>query len=264
MPINNAGASALDQAGSVIASSVANPNNPGGAATGRQNDAQIDYKALYDDLEKKLGSQGNELGEYRTFFESITPLLNKLDASPELVNAIINGQVDEKLAEAAINGKITVADAQAITEAHAEVKKDLGNKGYTNTPSDEIARMVEEKVSQVRQETTAKIKEIEDTRNFEASVQDFISRTPDFADYAKEIDQWLNTHDVTDIDIAYWAVKGQLSDKQAKKLAEENAAESAKNLALNAAGGGQRSNFVPASDELVDQLIAGKSNPNVF
>ena len=105
---------------------------------------------------------------------------------------------------------------------------------------------------------------MEETRNFEISVQDFISRTPDFADYAKEIDQWLNVHDVTDIEVAYWAVKGQISEKQAKRMAEENAAENAKNFALNAAGGGHRSNFVPAGDELVDQLIAGKSNPNVI
>ena len=262
---NNAGMSANDQAGSVIASSVANPNNPGGAATGRQDNAQnVDYKTLYEDLEKKLGSQGNELGEYRQFFEGISPLLNKLDESPELVNAILSGKVDKKLAEAAISGKVTIDEAAAITQAHTEIKKELGGQGYEKTSADEIARMVEEKVGQVRKETSDKIKELEDTRSFEAGVQDFIARTPDFADYAKDIDQWLNTHDVTDIEIAYWAVKGQLSDKEAKKLAQENAAESAKNMALNAAGGGQRSNFVPASDELVDQLIAGKSNPNIF
>lgn len=194
----------------------------------------------------------------------MTPLLNKLDESPELVNAILSGKVDKNLAEAALNGKVTIEQAEVITQAHADVKEKLGAGGYKQTSADEIAKMVEEKVGQVRKETADKLKDMEDTRNFEAGVQDFISRTPDFTDYAKDIDQWLNSHDVTDIEVAYWAVKGQLSDKEAKKLAQENAAENAKNLALNAAGGGQRSNFVPASDELVDQLIAGKSNPNVF
>lgn len=195
----------------------------------------------------------------------MTPLLNKLDESPELVNAILSGKVDKNLAEAALNGNVTIATAEAITQAHTEVKKELGAGGYKQTSADEIAKMVEEKVGQVRKETAEKLRDMEDTRNFEVSVQDFISRTPDFTDYARDIDRWLSAHDdVTDIEVAYWAVKGQLSDREAKKLAVENAAENAKNMALNAGGGGQRSNFVPASDELVDQLIAGKSNPNVF
>lgn len=194
----------------------------------------------------------------------MTPLLNKLDESPELVNAILSGKVDKTLAEAALNGTVSIGEAAAITKAHAEVKEDLGAGGYKKTSSEDIAKMIEEKVGQVRKETADKLKDMEDTRNFEASVQDFISRTPDFTDYARDIDQWLNSHDVTDIEVAYWAVKGQLSDREAKKLAQENAVENAKNMALNAGGGGQRSNFVPASDELVDQLIAGKSNPNVF
>jgi len=194
----------------------------------------------------------------------MTPLLNKLDESPELVNAILSGKVDKTLAEAALNGKVTIDEAAAITQANTEVKKDLGSAGYKAASESEISKMIEEKVGQIRKETEDKIKDMEDTRSFEASVNDFISRTPDFTDYAGEIDRWLNSHDVTDIEVAYWAVKGQLSDREARKMAAENAAENAKNLALNAAGGGQRSNFIPASDEIVDQLIAGRSNPNVF
>ena len=258
-------ASANDQAGSVIAGSVQNPNNPGGAWTGRPNEAQqVDYKTMYENLETKLGTQGKELGDYKSFIEGLTPLLEQLDAMPELAQAIIDGKVDRDLAKAALDGKLTIEGAAAVTQAHAEVKKDLGKGVYEKTSSEDIAKLIEEKVNKVKEETQSQIKELEDARIFEASVQDFISRTPDFADYAKDINHWLDTHDITDIEVAYWAVKGQLSDKEAKKLATENAAENAKNLALNAGGGGQRSNFVPAGDELIDSLIAGKGNPNVF
>ena len=50
-------------------------------------------------------------------------------------------------------------------------------------------------------------KECNELKDFEAYVQDFISKTPDFNEYAPEIDRWLDTHDSTDIDAAYRAVK---------------------------------------------------------
>ena len=50
-------------------------------------------------------------------------------------------------------------------------------------------------------------KEQEELKAFELNIQDFISRTPDFKEYAVEIDRWLDTHDSTDIAVAYQAVK---------------------------------------------------------
>lgn len=52
-------------------------------------------------------------------------------------------------------------------------------------------------------------KEHNELKAFEAYVNDFISRTPDFKKYAVEIDKWLDTHDEIDIDVAYRAVKNR-------------------------------------------------------
>ena len=258
--------SANDQAGS-IQSPGNNPNNIGGdVRTGQDNNSsQVDYKAQYEALEQKFGSQGRELGEFRSFFDSVSPLLGKLDVSPKLVEAILAGKIDENLAEAAIGGKITIGDAKTITQAHAEVKKELGNKGYDKTSPEDIAALIEEKVNEVKREFGTKLTDIEEARSFEQSVNDFIARTPDFSDYAKQIDEWLDAHkSVDDIEVAYFAVKGQLSTKEAKTRAEIDAAERAKDLALNAGGGRGNATYIPEGSNAVDVLIAGKSNPNVF
>lgn len=219
-----------------------------------------------DNLEKLVGKQGQELGEYRKFFEDVGPLLEKLDKSPELVQAIIDGKVDSSLAKAAMEGKITVGDAQVVSKAAADVKKELGEKAYKASSSEEISRLVEEKVAEAREEFKGNLKEIEEMRAFESKVNDFISRTPDFATLAPEINKWLDVHDdITDIEVAYYAVKGQMSLKDAKKAAEEAEAEYAKDVALNAGGGSSRVTYSgDGATEVVDRLIAGKSNPNVF
>ena len=218
-----------------------------------------------ENLEKALGKQGQELGEYRQFFADVAPLLDKLDKSPELVQAIIDGKIDPELVKAATEGKISYKDATDITTAHTEVKKAIGAKEYNNSSPEEIAKLVEEKVAAVRAELTSTLKDSEDIRSFETNVNDFITRTPDFADYAKEIDNWLDNHDITDIEVAYYAVKGQMSEANAKKLAEQDKAEYEKNVALNAGGGGSRVTYSPEqSERIVDSLISGKSNPNIF
>lgn len=263
---NNQG-SANDQAGSLIGNAPVNPNNPGGANTGQAGNAapEVDYKNLYEELERKMGSQGQELGEYRSFFEGVAPLLDKLDKSPELVQAIINGKVDESLAKSVLEGKIQIGDAAAITQAHTEVKKDLGTKAYEKASPEDIAKLVEERVNAVKAEMQGALKESEDARKFEQSVNEFISKTADFANYASEVDQWLDAHpDVTDIEVAYYAVKGKLSEKDAVKIAEAEAAEHAKNLALNAGGGNGSSTQFPEGVNPIDVLVAPRSNPNVF
>lgn len=234
-------------------------NDPSNASGGQSsNGAEVDYKALYEELESKMGGMGNELGEFRSFFQGISPLLDKLDKSPELVQAIVDGKIDAELAKAVMDGKVSIGDAKAVTQAHAEVKKEMGSKGYNAASPEDIARLVEEKVGEVRGE----LKEVEEMRSFEASVNDFIANTPDFSEYASEISDWLDEHDVTDIKVAYYAVKGQVSEREAKKQAERDAAEYQKGMV--APGGGSGSYYVPNSGELVDQLIAGRTNPNLF
>lgn len=252
-----------DASGSMIANGPTNPNSLGGSV-GQPSGNEPNYKDLYEGLERKLGSQGKELGEYRSFFENITPILTELDKSPDLVKAILDGKLDDSLAKAALEGKITVSDAQIIDKAHAEVKKEMGSKEYNAASVDDIAKLVEQRVVEATKGFDAKLREVEETRAFEASVNEFIASTPDFADYAKEINQWLDEHDITDIKVAYYAVKGQLTDREAKKAAEANAAEMAKNMALSAGAGNGRATYIPEGSDAADQLIAGRSNPNVF
>lgn len=257
-------AASSDEEGSAIADGPVNPNDIGAGTTGEPG-TEPDYKNLYEELERKLGTQGSELGEYRSFFEGVAPLLDKLDKSPELVQAIINGQVDENIAKAAIEGRVTVGDAKIITQAHADVKKELGSKGYEKATPEEVTSLVEEQVSKLKEEFQSDMKRMEDERNFEKELNEFISKTPDFSNYAKEIEEWLDKHEeVTDVEVAYYAVKGQLSEKEAAKRAEEEKAEHAKNIALNAGGGLGGVNNIPEGTNVIDALVTGRSNPNIF
>lgn len=253
---NNPNSSAIDQAGSDKGPAAGNAGQPNA----------IDYQALYTELEKKLGDQGRELGEYRTFFEQVAPILDKLDQSPEMVQAIVDNKLDGNIARAALEGKLTINDVKIVDKAYTEVKKDLGNKAYEKSSVEEISKLVEAKVGEVEEKMQETLRENEDLRNFESKVKDFVERTSDFPNYAHDIEKWLDEHnDITDIEVAYYAVKGQLSAKEASEAAEKDRAEYAKNQALNAGGGTVRSTYTPEGEvNIVDQLIAGKSNPNVF
>jgi soluble cytochrome b562 len=192
MPNENAGSAG--QAGSpAIANVPANPNALGAQAGQTSKGASVDYEAMYKELESKFGSQGQELGEFRSFFEGIGPLLEKLDKSPELVQAIVDGKINADLAKAALEGKITVGEAQVVNQAHAEVKKELGKKAYENLSSEDINNLIMSKVEEVKQDLEGKVKENEEMRDFERGVQDFIDRTGDLRSMPKKlILGWMN------------------------------------------------------------------------
>lgn len=251
-----------DNSGSSI-QGVPNANN---LAMGQTPAAGSIDPEQHKELESLVGRQGQELGEYRKFFTEIAPLLDKLDKSPEMVQAIIDGNITPELAKAAMEGKITIVDAQIVTKAQEEVKKDLGKQGVQTASADELTKLVEEKVKEIKGEFDAKLKERDELSAFEASVNDFIARTPDFQQYSAEIDKWLDEHDVTDIAVAYYAVKGELSEKQARKQAEIEKAEAEKNGALNMGGGatGGTIRFRAEENNVIDSLIAPTSNPNIF
>lgn len=259
--INNGSAAA----GSPIGGGVPNPNSFGdvlGEAS-KEKTSQVNPEQ-FKELESLVGRQGQELGEFRKFFQDISPLLDKLDKNPDIVQAILNDNITADLAKAAMEGKVSISDAQIVSKAHTEVKKELGKKAYSESSPEDISKMVEDKVKEVRTEFETKLKERDDLSSFESGVQDFIARTSDFAQYAAEIDRWLDEHDVTDISVAYYAVKGELSEKEAKKQAEVELAEHQKGLALNVTGGGTRATAVINDANVIDQLIGGKTNPNVF
>jgi len=254
-------------AGSPIAGSVPNPNTLGGGQTRESIDTTGETKidpAQHQELESLVGRQGQELGEFRKFFSDIAPLLDKLDKSPEIVQAIVDGNITSELAKAAMEGKVSISDAQIVSKAQEEVKKDLGKKGFEGASPDEVSRLVEEKAKEIKGEFQKELKERDDLDAFESSVHDFISRTADFADYAQEIDKWLDEHDVTDIAVAYYAVKGEISEREARKQAEIDKAEAEKYGALNMGGGSSHATHLRGDENIVDTLIASKSNPNTF
>lgn len=252
-------------AGSPNIGSAPNPNVFGaGQAQGSQAAGTVIDPEQHKELESLVGRQGAELGELRKFFTDIAPLLDKLDKSPEIVQAIVDGNITPELAKAAMEGKITIADAQIVSKAQEEVKKDLG-KDIKNTSAEDITKLIEEKANQIKTDFDAKLKERDEMDAFEANVNAFIARTPDFPEYAAAVDKWLDTHDVTDIAVAYYAVKGEISEKAAIKQAEAEKAELEKSGAINMGGGTSHPSRISGDNQnVIDALIASKSNPNIF
>jgi hypothetical protein len=249
------------EAGSPIEGPTTNTNDPGSQVGQPQDQGdEINYEESYKELEQKLGQQGAELGEYRTFFQSISPLLEKLDEDPVLVEAIMDGKIDKELAIAVSEGRATIEEAKQVSEAHKDVKKELGEKEYESTPAEEITKLVNQKVDEMR----AEFEQNAELRDFEESTQKFIENTSDFAEYAEDIDEWLDHHDITDIEVAYYAVKGQMSEQAAQQKAEEEAGERAKEVAQNATGGGVTAQFTEDGTPLADKLISGTRDPNIF
>lgn len=214
----------------------------------------INYEEAYKELESRFGHQGNELGEYRKFVESVTPLLEKLDGNPSLVNAIVSGKIDDSLVQSVLDGKITPTDAQAVTQASKEVAKSSEVVGMT---PEQVTALVEQKASEIRKELEEKAQ----LSDFEQKTKAFIESTPDFVEYAEEIDSWLDEHNISDIEVAYYAVKGKLSTKNAAAAAEAAQVERARELAQNAAGGGTYATTAPDGTPLIDKLVGGPANP---
>lgn len=233
---------------------------PAAAAAAGQTQ-NVDWEKQYKELEVKFGQQGRELGEYREFITNTAPLLDKLEKGPELVEAILAGKVDTNLAKAAIEGRLTVNEAVAAGAAVNEVKNELGAAAFQAASPDEIGKLVDAKVSEKLRE----LEEKDELREFQRKTEEFMQSTPDFVKYADDIDAWLDAHPaITDIDVAYHAVKGELSVAEAKKAADESAAENAKNVILNAGPGGVQAQFTPDGTPLVDKLISGRADANRF
>lgn len=253
-----------------------NPNNPGsgvpgspqtvpapsqpGTPAGQTVSTGGDNGKAYDELAARFGTQGQELGEYRQFFQNIAPLLDKLDQSPELVQAIIDGKVDKGIAQAVMEGRVDIRDAAIVQQAAATVKENLGEKKFDLATPEAVQKLVEAEANKIRKEFEEKA----DLATFQDYTQKFIEKTPDFQEYADQIDTWLDNHDVADIEVAYYAVKGKMSEEAATKAAETAAADRAKDVMSNASGGGQTAQYSQDGTPLVDRLISGQVNPNSF
>lgn len=224
-----------------------------------------DLQAKYEEAESLIGSQGKELGELRSFFKNIEPLLDKLDSQPDVIKAVLDGKINSDLAKAALEGKIKIEDAAIVSTAHEQVKKDMGDKKYDMATSEEIAKLVEERAAAIKDEITRSLDEKEDLRSFEEKTAFFIANTPDFEKYADQINDWLNEHtDQDNIEVAYYAVKGKMLEEAAKRGDMEAFAEMQKELASNASPGPSQGGSIVAGPDVADELIAARSNPNVL
>lgn len=238
--------------------SAGNEGQPG------QDDTKIDRKQ-YEELEKKLGEQGKELGDFRKIYEGLSPLLDKLDAYPELVQMIMEGKITPELVSAISEGKVEPPEAKTVSQAHDEVKKEVGKDKYEAMKPMEIESLVAAKIEEATKKIKQESNEKDEIRSFEDDLNRFVANTPDFAQYAEAIEQWFEQNpNQTDIRIAYRIVKAEDTERQAIAEAEKRKAEDAKNLAANAGGGASQSSAVIKDANIVDQFIAGKSNPNNF
>jgi hypothetical protein len=226
-------------------------------------------KTQYQELETKLGTQGEELGDYRKFFEEITPVLEILQKDPELTQAIVDGKVSSDLLKSLEKGDITKPQAEEITKAHEDVKKELGKEGYQAASKEEIESLVssrlQEKSKEIDESVNKRILESEEKRDFQDYITEFINSTPDFPEVSDLVRKWFDEHpEQTDIKVAYDAVKKGVLEERYKKEEESRNAEAAKDVALNAGGGSGQQTGKIEDTALVDKLIGRVSNPNIF
>ena len=268
----NAGSADEFIAGPANVDGAGEPQTRGDESTGSVDLSNYIEKSQYEDLESKLGTQGNELGDLRDFFESVSPLLTKLDENPELIDAILEDKIDANLIKAAAEGKVSVDDAKVVTKAHEEIKKELGEKKYEKSTPEEIEKLISEKIVNVdeklenfKKDYKKDIEEIEEKRVFEQSVYDFVNSTPDFADYSEGITKWFKDNpNQSDIKIAYDAVKGVALQKKYEADEKAQAGENAKDIAANAGGGSSQNSGSVEQGNQVDDFIGNNSNPNLF
>ena len=268
-----------NDAGSSVDDLIKDPVQPdgvvdnAGGSTG-ESEEKIDLdkyveKEQYENLEKKLGDQSDEVKEYRDFIKDITPLMEKLDGKEEIVQAILDGKITPELVKAVSDGKVSISDATNVAEANKEVKKELGDKKYEKASSEEIEKLISEKVDKVVEEKTVvldnKINESDERRDFEENVKEFVKNTSDFDEYSEKIAEFFKENPKQyDIKVAYNAVKGEVLAAEKAEDAEKVAAEKAKDLAGNAAGGSSQGATIIQEKEAVDELIANSVNPNVL
>lgn len=226
-------------------------------------DQKVDWEKQYKDLETKLGSQGEELGKYRSYLSNIDPLLKTLEQQPELIQAIMDGKINSDLAKAAIEGKLTMQEAKDVTKAHEEVKKELGKKEYDKASPEDIEKHVLEKLEDYKSTIDKRLADNEEIREFEKNIDDFVKNTPDFSDYADKINEYFEKNsDKDDLEAAYYIVKGQVLSKKSKEEEDKKATEATKNLVPK--GGASYSKDSPEFRDILRKVISPIANPNNF
>lgn len=222
----------------------------------------------YKELEKKLGSQGEELGKFRKLFEDTSPLLEKLNDDPELAKAILEDKIDSQLLSDILEGKITKEDAETVSKADKEVKKDLGKKEYAQKEPEEIEKLIEVKIAEgvgkAEKKFSQSFTDMEKVQEYQNKISDFIANTPDFAEYAEEVEKFVDKTGITNVEVAYNAVKGKALQERYKEEEAKHIAEEAKNIAANAGGGASQTTAKIENKDVLDELMGNAKNPNTY
>lgn len=229
-------------------------------------------KSQLKEAQKIAGDNSDELGGYRDFMKTISPLLNKLESNPELLNAIMEDKFTPELAKAVADGKVSITDAKAVTEAHDKVKKDLGTDYNKTSPEDinklvteQVTKVVGEAVSKVKSEFDSRLSSSEKQKEYMDDISEFIKNTPDFAEHAPEVEKYMKEHPgIFDIQLIFDAVAGKAAMKKLAGNKDENEIEEKKKLAAAAAAGGAPNTAAINGDDNFDTYIKGHGNPNIF
>jgi len=79
-----------------------------------------------------------------------------------------------------------------------------------------VADKVAEATKGMKDDFNKNLSDVENMREFEGRINDFISNTDDFAEYSADIEKWFAKNpEQDDIEVAYNAVKGAVLIKQA-------------------------------------------------
>lgn len=221
----------------------------------------------YKEAEKKITELGESNAEKEKWFKDNKDWLDPVVASPEIVEALRTGKLTGDLAKGIVEGKVSLENAVAVTEATEKVKDEVGGKKFEGMSKEEASKLVEAEVaktlSSLREEVDSKFskKALEDSAVLENS--DFIGNTPDYADFADDIITWMEDHtNVWKLEDAYHAVKGmRITKVEADKRAEEEAEEK-KRLASNAGGGGSEAGNIESNDA-IDKIFNGNIDANI-
>jgi len=225
-------------------------------------------KGQYAELEIKLGTQGEELGTYRKLFEDTAPLLEALNDDPDLAKAILEGKISSQLLEDVVSGKVKKEDAEVVTKAHEEVKKEVGDKKYEAMTPEQVNKLVTEKATElvgaVEKKFSKNLSDMEKMASYQKVISNFIAETPDFPEYAKRVEDLIDSTGITNIKIAYDAVKGHALQEKYKVEEAKAAAETAKKVAANAGGGDSQATAKVMAGDIFDKMVAGQGNANVL
>lgn len=228
--------------------------NSSGDGQATSNDSNL--QSQYDQLYTKFGSQGEELGTYRQFYNDVAPLMELLEKNPDIEEALTSGKFDGELAKAVLEGRVTKDAAATVADAHQQVKDDMGDKSYKDASAEDISKKVEELVAQgidaalkpILAQNAEKVDALgskldaqQENADAIQAIQSFIDKTPDFGHFSTAVQERMEEKPGESIADAYEMVKARFIVSEAGKSQDAQNVESSKQVIANA-GGGKSSN----------------------